>query len=291
MPRTSITMPSATRASPKLRGAAAFLMISRSRSFSNTCAMVKPKPISEREVRITDISVRSALIRVRWNDMPVRRDESSVCASSLRSGFTASSLEPGRSIRCAPGDPVARHALEGATQQQIGNKGEQNHNHRRLAGIERAQHLPLVDDIHDDAKNQDPSGRDDALPQTSAAPLRVADAVDQSPDIGSAPEAGVADSVARRGEDRHRRLQNEAKGHRAAGPIEDVPPQPAEALGGDPIPDNPEGDEAEEEHGGQLRRQNRAFRRRVSQGADILHAMRQALPEALRISATGTAPC
>ena len=39
---------------------------------------MKPKPISDSDVRITDISVRSALMRVRWNDMPVRRADSSV---------------------------------------------------------------------------------------------------------------------------------------------------------------------------------------------------------------------
>jgi hypothetical protein len=33
-------------------------------------------------VRIVDISVRSALMRVRWNDMPVRRAESSVFTSA-----------------------------------------------------------------------------------------------------------------------------------------------------------------------------------------------------------------
>ncbi len=38
---------------------------------------MKPKPISESEVRITDISVRSALMRVRWNDIPVWRAASS----------------------------------------------------------------------------------------------------------------------------------------------------------------------------------------------------------------------
>ena len=42
-------------------------------SFSKNCAIVKPKLISDSEVLITDISVRSALMRVRWNDMPVRR--------------------------------------------------------------------------------------------------------------------------------------------------------------------------------------------------------------------------
>ncbi len=44
---------------------------------------MKPKLISDSEVRITDISVRSALMRVRWNDMPVRRDDSS---TEIRSG-------------------------------------------------------------------------------------------------------------------------------------------------------------------------------------------------------------
>ena len=47
-------------------------------SFWKIWKIVKPKPISENEVRITDISVRSALMRVRWNDIPVRRDASSV---------------------------------------------------------------------------------------------------------------------------------------------------------------------------------------------------------------------
>jgi hypothetical protein len=39
--------------------------------------MVKPKLINDSDVRMTDISVRSALMRVRWNDMPARREESS----------------------------------------------------------------------------------------------------------------------------------------------------------------------------------------------------------------------
>ena len=45
-------------------------MVPASRSFSKTWKIVKPKPISDSDVRITDISVRSALMRVRWNDMP-----------------------------------------------------------------------------------------------------------------------------------------------------------------------------------------------------------------------------
>ena len=42
-------------------------------SFWKNWAMVKPKLMSDSDVRITDISVRSALKRVRWKDIPVRR--------------------------------------------------------------------------------------------------------------------------------------------------------------------------------------------------------------------------
>ena len=71
-------MPSATSVMPKLRGARGVGDACLPRcSFSNTWKIVKPKLISDSEVRITDIKVRSALMRVRWNDMPVRRAESS----------------------------------------------------------------------------------------------------------------------------------------------------------------------------------------------------------------------
>src|SRR5882672_5307170 len=77
MPTTSIPIPKYTNVSPKLRGDLLFLSTPASCSFWKTWKIVKPKPINDSEVRITDISVRSALIRVRWNDIPVRRDDSS----------------------------------------------------------------------------------------------------------------------------------------------------------------------------------------------------------------------
>jgi len=39
---------------------------------------VNPKLISDSEVRITAIKVRSAAMRVRWNAIPVRRDDRSM---------------------------------------------------------------------------------------------------------------------------------------------------------------------------------------------------------------------
>src|SRR5262245_23772130 len=78
IPKTSMATPSAARVTPKLRGAALCVSVPASRSFWKNWKMVKPKPMSESDVRITDISVRSALIRVRWNDMPVRRIDISV---------------------------------------------------------------------------------------------------------------------------------------------------------------------------------------------------------------------
>src|SRR5688572_18146228 len=83
MPSTSISTPSDTRAMPKLRGAAADRVAPGSfNAFENTWKIVKPKPISDSDVRSTDISVRSALMRVRWKLMPVRRDDSSTDLSS-----------------------------------------------------------------------------------------------------------------------------------------------------------------------------------------------------------------
>ena len=77
MPTTSIPIPRHTNISPKLRGELLLLSTPASCSFWKTWKIVKPNPIKDSEVRITDISVRSALIRVRWNDMPVRREDSS----------------------------------------------------------------------------------------------------------------------------------------------------------------------------------------------------------------------
>ena len=51
--------------------------------FRNSWEIVKPKEISDSEVRIADISVRSALKRVRWKAMPVRR---AACSTEIRWG-------------------------------------------------------------------------------------------------------------------------------------------------------------------------------------------------------------
>ncbi len=75
---------------------------------------MNPKPINDSEVRITDIKVRSALMRVRWNDMPVRRAESSVFISAeddfevTASMMASSLLVPGY---CAAGDERQRRAI------------------------------------------------------------------------------------------------------------------------------------------------------------------------------------
>ena len=162
---------------------------------------------------------------------------------------------------------MTREAQEGATHEQIGDKREQNCDRRRLDRIEGDQHLPLVDDIHDHAKDDDPRRGEDSLPQTSAAPLLVPNATDQRPDIWPTPEPGVANAIARRRNDRHRRLQYEAERHWTAWPIKNVSPQSAEILERDAVPGNPQDDEAEKERHGDSRREDRALRWRISQGS------------------------
>ena len=106
-----------------------------SRSFSNTWKIVKPNQISDSEVRITDISVRSALMRVRWNDMPVRRDDSSTEIWS-ESDLAGDGLIGHGSISSSGGgfarEPPARDALDDPSEDEVGNDGEQERHHRRL---------------------------------------------------------------------------------------------------------------------------------------------------------------
>ena len=58
-------MPSHTSAWPKWRGAAPLCITSAACNLWKNWKIVKPNPISDNAVRITDISVRSALKRVR----------------------------------------------------------------------------------------------------------------------------------------------------------------------------------------------------------------------------------
>src|SRR6185436_18722891 len=113
MPSTSITTPSTTSAKPKLR-AVPLSTGSRFDSFSflKNWKIVKPNPINDSDVRIVDISVRSALIRVRWNDIPVRRADSSVLTSELSDfdvtiGISISSAMGSTSSECG----LARRVL------------------------------------------------------------------------------------------------------------------------------------------------------------------------------------
>ena len=65
--------------------------------------------------------------------------------------------------------------------------------------------------------------------------------------------------VAKRGDDRHRRLQDEAKGHWAAGPIKNVGPKAAETFISNPIPSHPESEEAKHEQACDLRLKDLGF--------------------------------
>src|SRR5580704_13560069 len=125
---------------------------------------------------------------------------------------------------------MTRETFERATQQQIGDKGEQNCDHRRLDRIECLKHHPLVEGVHHNAKNDDPRSRNDSFPKASAASSRVVDTMKQPPEVRRASDARVMDTVARRGDDRHPRLQNETERHRTARPVKNISPQTAETL-------------------------------------------------------------
>jgi hypothetical protein len=70
--------------------------------------IVNPKEINDSDVRMTDISVRSALMRVRWSDMPVRREDSSTEMSSDfdRCVICSVTTFPLRAYTRQPGEPA-----------------------------------------------------------------------------------------------------------------------------------------------------------------------------------------
>src|SRR5262249_52255071 len=74
--------------------------------------------MSESDVRITLMSVRSALMRVRWKDMPVRRDESSTDGSPK---FECCWLSGGTGAGCAAMGPLAkaRHVKHAARETSL----------------------------------------------------------------------------------------------------------------------------------------------------------------------------
>ncbi len=151
------------------------------------------------------------------------------------------------------------NALNRAAQQEIRNKRQQNCNHRRLGRVERLEHRPLINGVHHDAKNDDPRRRDDSFPETSTPSLRVADAMDERPQIWPTPDSGVMYAVPQRGDNRHRGLQNEAKRHRTARPIENVAPKTTKAFLGDPVPRHSEDDERKQDRDSEARLQQLAF--------------------------------
>src|SRR5271167_3231818 len=140
MPITSIAMPSATSTMPKCRAAWVSLSTSLlSLSLSKTWKIVKPKLISDSEVRITDISVRSALMRVRWNDMPVRRADSSTEISSDFDFDVTGSMRVGPRtslVRRGAPDPTAGDACDRTAENDVGEEGQQQRDKHGFSGVE-----------------------------------------------------------------------------------------------------------------------------------------------------------
>ena len=129
----------------------------------------------------------------------------------------------------------------------------------------------MIDNVHDDAQNQDARRRDNPLPKTSAPPSESPERLGSTPrHRACVPSRASLKSVAKRGDDRHRRLQDEAKGHRAAGPIKNVAPETAETFLGNPIPGHAKSDEANQKQQRDAREENRTFRGGTSVKAQTL---------------------
>ena len=116
-----------------------------------------------------DIKVRSALIRVRWNDIPVRRDESSTeTTSGLDLEVTLAMIEfrelHQRALTLLR-EPPGRHTLDNPSKYEVGNHGEQDRHHQRLPRVEAIKHLELIDDVHADAEQHHAGRRNGTFAQ------------------------------------------------------------------------------------------------------------------------------
>jgi hypothetical protein len=67
------------------------------------------------------------------------------------------------------------------------------------------------------------------------------------------------EAVAKRGDDRHRWLQDEAKHHRTGGPIKNVGPKTAETFLRNPVPSHTESEKANHQQDCDLRLKDLGF--------------------------------
>ena len=140
---------------------------------------------------------------------------------------------------------MTRDALERAAQQKVRDERQQNRDHRRLARIERAEDPPLVDDVHEDAKNDDPRGRDDPAPRSSrcaprarreSGPRNMAFVQTLASPTPSRRAAMIAIAGCR--------MKRNVIG--PPGRSENVPPQPVQIFDRESIPDRAEDDEPDQ---------------------------------------------
>ena len=170
---------------------------------------------------------------------------------------------------------MTRNAPNGSAQNSIGNKRQQDRDQRQLGRIERIQKKELVDDVHDDPEDQDSRGRNNSLPQPRPAAL---DAARDRRQVWRASEPRVVDAVAQRRDGRHRRLQNEAKGHRATGSSNNVTPHAIHLFSRNAVPEYAGGDEDNNQHDGYTRQNDRKLQQHKSSITTMFHHVTRLAP-------------
>src|ERR1700736_2053456 len=113
-------------------------------------------------------------------------------------------------LRGASSEPPASDTRDWATQQQVGNKDEQESDDDRLSGMESVEHDDLVDRVHTQPQENDPSGGYQCLAQAAGALLRTCE---NRPKIMRAPGSGILDAVVHCGNRRHDGLEDETESH------------------------------------------------------------------------------
>jgi hypothetical protein len=114
----------------------------------------------------------------------------------------------------------------------------------------------LIDHVRYETEQHDPRRRDEAIANSFAPLLRVAQ---YRPEVGRAASTSIPDAVMQGRNQSHRRLQDETKRHRAGRAIKDVLPNPIVNFDRESVPEHPENNKDGNERDSQPRQKKRTF--------------------------------
>src|SRR5262249_50437902 len=131
--------------------------------------------------------------------------------AALRKRPSCLAQSPSRRFRLA--FQKTRNPVHRATEQNVGEKRQDEGHNQRLQRIEPAKNNHLIDQVHNDGESEDSGDRFERVPQPASSIRGVGE---ERVEVGGTAFPRVYETVTNREDDRHRRLEQEPERHRAA---------------------------------------------------------------------------